>query len=569
MHADCLPGWITMAAYTVTKGPGGGPGRGDGSGGRVMAEVEAGAGGESGRSPQLDDGPYDVIIVGAGIGGLACGALLAKEGLAVLAIDRQDRPGGYVTAYDRKGFSFEVPHLVGGAGPGGDLTRVMDHLGIRLEFVDIEPYHRYVYPDHDIDVSSDAAAYLETLKDNFQPQTSNLNGLFATIARVQDALEPGMFRGSGGALRRLALAVRSPRAHWYQWRGATFRKLLDEYVTDERLKTVLATPWPCLGAPPWEVSALSMVAMMKSFSGGAQFPLGGYRAFSEAFTAAFVDNGGTLLMGDEVLKINVSEGRVATVDTRDRTAIRTNAVVSDVDTKRTFLHLIDRENFTRGFLERVEEMRATVSGFAIHLGMAKEVEDARLGYGMVFVRPTYDERENLAAVGSVEEFPDPASIGYSMMVHSMQDPGLAPDGGACLDILVPGVPYHFMDRWGVEPGGEKGKRYQHLKEKYAEVVVDAVRLAFPGFVDRVQAYDLTTPVTYELYTMATDGCWFDSAPVPDAALSKRLGPDTPIAGLYLTGSKSVLGGGIYGSVMNGLLAADALLEGRFDNVFAR
>jgi phytoene dehydrogenase-like protein len=187
----------------------------------------------------------------------------------------------------------------------------------------------------------------------------------------------------------------------------------------------------------------------------------------------------------------------------------------------------------------------------------------------VFVRPSYDERETLAAVGSTEEFPDAGGIGFSLMVHSMQDPSLAPEGKSCLDVLVPGVPYGFMDRWGVEPGGEKGRRYQHLKENYAEVVVDAVRRAFPGLVDRVQAYDLTTPVTYELYTMATDGCWFDCAQVPGAALSKRPGPETPVGGLYLTGSKSVMGGGIYASVMNGLLAADAVLGGKLDNLFAR
>ena len=532
-----------------------------------MAEAEARR-----TAPQVSDGPYDAIIVGAGIGGLACGALLAKEGLEVLVIDRQDRPGGYVTAYDRKGYSFEVPHLVGGFGPEGDLTRIIDHLGIRLDFRRVDPFQRYVYPDHDIDVSSDGAAFMETLKDNFQPQTSNLNRFFATVARVQKALDPGMLRSAGGAgnsLRRLTYPVKFPKTLWYVWRGATYRRLLDEHFTDERLKTVLATPWSLLGVPPWEVSGVSMVGMMKSFTQGAYFPVGGYRAVSDAFASALTEKGGTLLMSDEVLKINTSEGRVATVDTRARSAIRAGVVVSDVDTKRTFLHLLDRENFTRAFLERVEGMRMSVSGFAVHLGVAREAEDARLGCGTIFVRPSYDERETLAAVASVEEFPDPAAIGFSLMVHSMQDPSLAPEGKSCLEVIVPGVPYGFMDRWGVEPGGEKGRRYQHLKEKYAEVVVDAVRLAFPGLVDSVQAYDLTTPVTYELYTMATDGCWFDCAQVPGAALSKRLGPETPVGGLYLTGSKSVLGGGIYGSVMNGLLAADAILGGRLDNLFAR
>ena len=57
---------------------------------------------------------YDAVIVGAGIGGLTCGALLAKEGANVLIVERHSKPGGYVTAYERKGYSFQVPHLMGG-----------------------------------------------------------------------------------------------------------------------------------------------------------------------------------------------------------------------------------------------------------------------------------------------------------------------------------------------------------------------------------------------------------------------------------------------------------------------
>jgi prolycopene isomerase len=61
-----------------------------------MAEQDASAD----RTPEFGE-HYDAVIVGAGIGGLTCGALLAKEGANVLIVERHTKPGGYVTAYHR------------------------------------------------------------------------------------------------------------------------------------------------------------------------------------------------------------------------------------------------------------------------------------------------------------------------------------------------------------------------------------------------------------------------------------------------------------------------------------
>lgn len=58
------------------------------------------------RMPVLE-AEYDVIIVGAGIGGLTCGAALAKAGKKVLICEQYTQPGGYVTSFHRNGFTFD------------------------------------------------------------------------------------------------------------------------------------------------------------------------------------------------------------------------------------------------------------------------------------------------------------------------------------------------------------------------------------------------------------------------------------------------------------------------------
>jgi all-trans-retinol 13,14-reductase len=512
---------------------------------------------------------FDVVIVGAGIGGLTCGALLAKEGANVLIIERHDKPGGYVTSYERKGFQFQVPSIIGGCGPGGDLTRVIDHLGIRLEFERVEPFMRFIYPEHDITVPTDMDAYSELLKENFQPQTTNINSYFKTLDAIGKGMDVRMMRrplGFSGFMRGLAFPFTAPRMLSYTMSGTTFGKMLDKYFSDEQIKTVVATPWPFLGSPPWELSALAMVGMLRSYAGGAYVPIGGYQGMADAFAKAFTDSGGTLLMGHEATSVNTENGRVSEVETVPRAKVETDAVVSDADSKRTFLRLIDRENFTSTFLDKVDEGPVSMTGMVIHLGLGKK-PDPEFAGGPLFFQPSYDERDMLEEISVKDRYPDPSKIRWSVMMPSTIDPSLAPPGKTSLDIVVPCVPYNFMRRWGVEEGGVRGETYQGIKEKYAEVVVEAVTRAFPSLVSDVEAYDIATPITYERYTMAIDGCWYDSAPTGRQFGAKRPGPKTSVKGLYITGSKSVLGGGVYPSILSGVLAADSITGGAMGDLF--
>ena len=69
---------------------------------------------------------YDVIVIGAGIGGLTCGALLAKEGLSVLVAEQHSKTGGCCTSFQRKGFTFDagIEYIVG-AERGGSKNNLL------------------------------------------------------------------------------------------------------------------------------------------------------------------------------------------------------------------------------------------------------------------------------------------------------------------------------------------------------------------------------------------------------------------------------------------------------------
>ncbi|MDD5747716.1 MAG: NAD(P)/FAD-dependent oxidoreductase [Actinomycetota bacterium] len=512
---------------------------------------------------------FDAVIVGAGIGGLTCGALLAKNGYKVLIIERHEKPGGFVSHYERKGFLFQIPHLISGCGDGGELRRVFDYLEMKQGFVRVEPYQCYIYPEHEIIVPSDMEAYKEKLKEQFQPQTREINRFFDAVRKVNQGLRTNLLRrpfGAALALKLLAFPFIHPRSALEVMRTRnTLENFLSRYINDDKLRTVLSTPWPWLGSPPWEASALRMITMMNAFSQGAFIPEGGFASLADELVKVFTGHGGSLLFNHEVTSINAEGGSVSEVETHPRAKFKTPIVVSDSDTKRTFLKLSQRENFTGAFLDRIDEIPLSISGFTIHLGVRKKLSED-FSRGAIFFQPTYDEKKMFENVSKLDEYPDPHMLKWFIFAPSMYEPGLAPEGKTCLDVVVPGTPYNFMKRWGVESGGKRGEKYREVKERYAERVIESLKVAFPQLVSDVEAYDASTPITFERHTMALDGCWFDSASTPRAYLLRRHGPATPLKGLYLTGSKSALGGGIHPSIMSGVLAADSIMKGELSDL---
>ena len=78
---------------------------------------------------------YDVIVVGAGMGGLTCGALLARQGNSVLVCEQHVRPGGCVCGFQRKGFTFDAIHfLIGQCGPNETIPVALKAIGAKDAF---------------------------------------------------------------------------------------------------------------------------------------------------------------------------------------------------------------------------------------------------------------------------------------------------------------------------------------------------------------------------------------------------------------------------------------------------
>ena len=196
---------------------------------------------------------YDVVVIGAGIGGLSVAALLAKAGKSVLLVERHDRPGGYAHGFKRRGFHFDSGvHLVSGCGFEGYLNGSTIHkiclaVGIdpQVIFIPIPAYARAVYPEFEISLQAGEEAFIAGLTERFPEEKDRLLDLIR-LCRVlaEEAMVADEILEQG---RAATISPALALANLFRYRRATLAEALDEFLVDPRLKSACASLWPYLG----------------------------------------------------------------------------------------------------------------------------------------------------------------------------------------------------------------------------------------------------------------------------------------------------------------------------------
>jgi len=204
---------------------------------------------------------YDVIVIGAGNGGLTAAAKLTQEGLNVLLLERHNIPGGAATSFCRGRFEFEVAlHQLSGLGTPekpGLLRLQLDKLGVMedLEFVEISDLYHVATPDgFRITLKMNRDETIAVLKDQFPHEKDAIQRYFDLLTSFANDM-------IGAFIFRDPETSREKYPTLYQHALRNSKEILDEYFSDPLLKAVLSVYWGYIGVPPTRMAFayLSMV----------------------------------------------------------------------------------------------------------------------------------------------------------------------------------------------------------------------------------------------------------------------------------------------------------------------
>jgi phytoene desaturase len=423
-----------------------------------------------------------VVVVGAGLGGLACALHLAGAGRQVTVLEREPVPGGRAGRLSVDGYEFDtgptvltMPELIAEA-----LDAVGERLPDWLELSKLDPAYRAHYPDG------------STLDIITEPQR-----MAAEVARVCGQSEAdGYLRFVDYAKRLWELEradfvernLDSPAdlltANLLRLLGmGAFGRLqskVDQFFTDPRTRRIFSFQAMYAGLAPRDALAVYAVIAYLDSVAGVYFPRGGIHAVPRALAGAAEKHGVQIRYSTTVTRVETSAGRAVAVRTGAGERIPADVVVLNPDVPIARRDLLPPK--------RQRPLRYSPSCVVLHIGSTQEYR--RIAHHNIHFGRTWEAAFD-EVIGRGTLMSDPSLL---VTNPSRTDPSMAPEGRHGYYVLAP-VPNLNSGRHLDWRGG--------LGERYAAELVEVLEArGYKGFGAGVELSHVVTPADWADLGMA-------------------------------------------------------------------
>ncbi|WP_279602523.1 1-hydroxycarotenoid 3,4-desaturase CrtD [Methylobacterium sp. E-005] len=487
-----------------------------------------------------------VVVIGAGIGGLAAALRLAQAGLDVTVLERAAKPGGKMRSVPVGGESVE-------AGPTVFTMRwVFEELfaecGDRLaDQVALSPASllaRHAWSrDERLDLFADIEASAAAIAAFAGPREADGYRRFcARSAEVYNTLEGPFIRDGrtnpAGLAKRVGISGLGDL--WRIQPFATLWSALGTFFRDPRLLQLFGRYATYCGASPFSAPAtLMLVAHVEQ--AGVWTVAGGLSTLAQAVADLAAERGAVFRYGSHVERIVTEKGGVGGVVLAGGERISADIVVCNADCGALGAGLLGPDAIQAG--ERLGPTERSLS--AVTLCTVAETQGFPLAHHTVFFSRDY--RAEFDTILRKRRLPDDPTV--YVCAQDRTESGGAPAGPERLLLLV-NAPADGRDRPHTPPE----------IETCARTLVR--RLEACGLNLDMAAPVTTTPRDFEALFPGTGGALYGRAAQGWAATFKRAGARTAVPGLYLAGGSVHPGPGVPMAAQSGRLAAAAILDDR-------
>lgn len=488
---------------------------------------------------------YDVVVIGAGCGGLSAGAILAKQGRSVLVLEQSGKVGGCCSTFDRDGFRFDVgASVVEIIHP---IETAFNELGTSFfeecDLIPVDPIYSYIEPNgnhinYPVSIEEtrevyekidprDAESWMK-MTEYFMDMVNKLIKVYAVnpANSFTDLLK--MVWKYPGMLKFAPLFLKS------------YQDVLKKYFRSPVILETMAFQSYYVGLPP-ELCPGYVALIPYSEHEGIYYPRGGMIQIPEAFRRVGEKSGMELRTNARVEKVMVRGRRVEGVRLADGTEISCGLVVSDVHALSLYFDLIGEEHLPLLPKLGLKSIKPSMGSPMIYLGLdyAPPLE-AHHSLTIESMDLMNDYWWNYHLKGLLP--PEPFSL---ICWTTLTDPGMAPDGMHVLNIMNVG-PYHLANT-----------TWEKERELLADRVIDYLDgFAVPGLKDHVVMKEVCTPVDMERNLLNPEGAIYGiNMDLPNSVIFRPSAKSKAIKGLYLVGASTHPGGGVPTVTASGYVAA--------------
>jgi phytoene desaturase len=490
---------------------------------------------------------YDIIVIGAGLGGLTSGAISAFRGRKVLVLEQGDLVGGCCSTFEKSGYQFDIgASVVEVIGSLENAFAAMDTtLERELELIPCDPIYDYILEDgtrFQFPVSVEGTT--EVLR-KVAPEDADAWPAFAAYMKEFMALATDAVFGSPMITfaDMARMFVKYPALLKYRdlFMGS-YQDVIFKWFSSSAMRQTAAYQSFYLGLPP-ELAGGVYAMLGYSEHEGTYYPRGGMIQIPLAYKKVGERHGMEVRTGARVDRVMLSGRRVQGVALADGTEITAPVVISNINAMTLYLKLVGEQNLTWMARTGIKSFEPSMSVPMVYLGVDYEPELE--AHHALVTQPMEEMDDYWWNIYKKNKLPDTM---FGLVCWPTEaDPALAPEGHHVVNLILTPGPYRLEGTdWDSEKDALIEKSIQFFSDK-----------CMPGLKDHVKVAEISTPLDYERRLLHPQGAIYGLQQETTASMVFRPSAKSKsISGLYLAGASTHPGGGVPSAVASGIIAAD-------------
>lgn len=474
---------------------------------------------------------YDVIVIGAGLGGLECAYMLSKVGKSVLVLEADALIGGCLQTFRRAGHTFDTGfHYVGGLDEGQMLRRLFDYFGLMSlpwKKMDEDCFDEVTLPSGSYPFAQGYDRFRRTLTERFPNQRENLREYVDLLKQVGDNITHSLDPHTADEVYQQSLFARSA----YDFLTST--------ITDPTLVDVLSGSSMKMELCAAKLPLYVFAQINSTFIQSAYRIVGGGMQIAESLRKSIEAMGGKVMRNSKVTAIEGEGGRATAVVVNDGDArFEADTFISDIHPAAT-VRLLQ----TSGLVRKIYQKRIT--GLENTFGMLTVNIALKPGSMRYLNRNLFIYKES-----GVWQLHEKRGRGVQALMISFMPPADGGEYATGIDLLTP-MKWDEVSEWFGTKVGCRGDEYVEMKERVANECIALAATKLPDLSDSIEGKWVSTPLTYADYTGTECGSAYGIRKDYSSPMLTVLTPKTPAENVFLTGQSLNLHG-ILGTSMTSM-----------------
>ncbi len=467
---------------------------------------------------------FDILILGAGLSGLLCGAYLSKNGYKVCIIEKNKNIGGAIQTFNRKKITFDTGmHFFGAIKKGQIQYELFKLFGIhnKVEIEEIKEFNAII-EDKKYILPTGFTNYKKALNNYFNNETQAINKYLTKISEVINGITiediKNGFDLNSNHTESIFNFVKNITNNKELQDVLLFNNML--YETDAEKASIYIHS-------VINGSFLQSVGMFKN----------GTNNFLNSLSEVIKKNGSKIITSQEIINFNVQDGKIKSCISKSGKVFSAKKYISTLHPK-IILDLTDTKIIKKFYRKRIAELQNTTGTFLIYIEMKKD--------SFLYKTPFFicDKKSE-------------TGFNTSYMINT---PFSNKDGkyAKVVKIMFP-MDFKEVKKWENTYLYKRPDDYIEFKKKKAEQAFNVIEKHFPNFTNSIENYYTSTPLTYRDYTGTINGSAYGIVNDCNNAIKSMLSVRTKIRNLYLSG-QNINFHGMLGVSITSLITSNAIIQ---------